>query len=70
MNANQTTRDEEQMKFNSLNEVSSKFIDVANGDSQKYADSPVNGWSEHDLDDDEFHKYCVGGYSARYGSDL
>ncbi len=33
-------------------------------------ESPVNGWSEHDLDDDEFHKYCVGGYSARYGSDL
>jgi hypothetical protein len=35
MNAEQQTRDEESMRFNSLNEVSSKFIDVANGDSQK-----------------------------------
>jgi hypothetical protein len=31
-------RHEESMSFSSLNEVSSKFIDVANGDSQKYAD--------------------------------
>jgi hypothetical protein len=30
MNAEQQTRDEESMSFNSLNEVSSKFIDVAN----------------------------------------
>jgi hypothetical protein len=32
--------------FNSLNEVSSKFIDVANGDSQKYADL-VSNFDEH-----------------------
>ena len=42
MNAEQTTRDTEKMTFNSLNEVSSKFIDVANGDSQKYADLVSN----------------------------
>ena len=38
VNAEQATGDTEQMTFNSLNEVSSKFIDVANGDSQKYAE--------------------------------
>jgi hypothetical protein len=42
----QITRNTEQMKFNSLNEVSSKFIDVANGDSQKYADL-VSNFDEH-----------------------
>ncbi|VVH60958.1 hypothetical protein BAZOLSSOX_1109, partial [uncultured Gammaproteobacteria bacterium] len=46
MNAEQVTRDEENMSFNSLNEVSSKFIDVANGDSQKYADL-VSNFDEH-----------------------
>ena len=46
MNAVQQTRDEENMSFDSLNEVSSKFIDVANGDSQKYADL-VSNFDEH-----------------------
>jgi hypothetical protein len=48
MNAEQQTRDEESMSFSSLNEVSSKFIDVANGDSQKYADL-VSGFDETGL---------------------
>jgi hypothetical protein len=34
------------MSFSSLNEVSSKFIDMANGDSQKYADL-VSNFDEH-----------------------
>jgi hypothetical protein len=34
------------MSFDSLNEVSSKFIDMANGDSQKYADL-VSNFDEH-----------------------
>ena len=46
VNADQVTRDTEKMTFNSLNEVSSKFIDVANGDSQKYADL-VSNFDEH-----------------------
>ncbi|SEH54330.1 hypothetical protein BAZSYMB_V2SCAFFOLD00009_6 [Bathymodiolus azoricus thioautotrophic gill symbiont] len=46
MNAEQQTRHEESMSFSSLNEVSSKFIDVANGDSQKYADL-VSNFDEH-----------------------
>lgn len=42
----QSTESREQNQFNSLNEVSSKFIDVANGDSQKYAQL-VSDFDQH-----------------------
>ncbi len=44
--ATQETISKEDMQFDSLNDVSSKFIDVANGDSQKYAQL-VNDFDQH-----------------------